>query len=357
MRTSAAWARPASLKYRYRRLVNSRLYLVGSGPLTLSQENNPVPPPLLFSVRFANSGNSDGIEVAPDWEVNGWLQLRGSYSYLNLDRKNLSGSADRRTVTSDEGSGPPHEFRGQALWICPVALNLSLVGQNLLAPRQSEFGGGAFMERALYAKNNLEQMNHASPVQRVGNGGLRHHMPNALLLCAALLLSLFSALVQAQPSKPTEYDVKAAYLYNFGKFVRWPESVSANTGRFFICLVGNEPLTKSLDSILQGATWEGKPVTAKPITTVDEVSACHVLFISSSRAEQWSQFRPVIQRLPILTVSDTPRFAQRNGMIELLLSQNRIRFEVNLEATDEAGISLSSELLKVAIRVRRTGDH
>jgi hypothetical protein len=176
-------------------------------------------------------------------------------------------------------------------------------------------------------------------------------------MAAAVLLTLFSVLVQAQPSKPTENDLKAAYLYNFGKFVRWPESASANSGTFFICLVGKEPLAKSLDSILQGATWNSKPVTAKRITTVDQASACHVLFISSSQAKQWSQFLPVIQKLPILTVSDAPRFAQRNGMIELLLSENRIRFEVNLEAADKAGLSLSSELLKVAIRVRRTGDH
>jgi len=173
----------------------------------------------------------------------------------------------------------------------------------------------------------------------------------------AILLTLFSALVQAQPSRPTEYDVKAAYLYNFGKFVRWPESASANTSTFFICLVGKEPLAQSLDSILQGATWDGKPVTAKRIAAVDEASACHVLFISSSQAEQWIQFLPVIQKLPILTVSDAPRFAQHNGMIELLLSENRIRFEVNLEAANKAGLSLSSELLKVAIHVRKTGDH
>ena len=197
-------------------------------------------------------------------------------------------------------------------------------------------------------------------MRRARKRSLRRCRPNTLhvRLWAALLLTLFSALLHAQSAKPTEYEVKAAYLYNFGKFVRWPEGAAAGSANtFFICVIGKDPFGKSLDATLEGASWKGKPVIAKRITSVDQAADCQVLFIPASEAEQWSQLQPTLQKLPILTVSDAPRFARRAGMIEFLLSENRVRFEVNLEAAEKAGLSLSSQLLKVAIRVRRTGEH
>ena len=185
----------------YRQLVSSRFYfdvsvfhndyddLVGFGPLTLSMENSPAPPHLLYSVPFANSvkGNTDGIEIAPDWKPTQWLQLRGSYSYLNLDLKPITGSADTGTVISDEGSSPHNQFTGGALLTLPRGfefdntlryisalpaqlvkgfttmdtrlgwrfarhLELSLVGQNLFAPRHAEFNSGILIERSAYAR-------------------------------------------------------------------------------------------------------------------------------------------------------------------------------------------------------------
>ena len=178
---------------------------------------------------------------------------------------------------------------------------------------------------------------------------------SARRICLGFLLAAFAFPLCAQ-TKPTEYEVKAAYLFNFGKFVRWPETATANRDSFSICVLGKDPFGKSLDNLLQDSTWSGKPIAAKRIASAEEASSCNVLFVTSAEAEAWDQILPEIARLPILTVSDASSFSRRGGMIQFFLSENRIRFEVNLNAAEKAGLNLDSQLLKVAVRVRKVGD-
>jgi hypothetical protein len=174
------------------------------------------------------------------------------------------------------------------------------------------------------------------------------------ILCSLLLVVACSATLQSQSAKPGEYEVKAAYLYNFGKFVRWPDNVPAEGQPFSICVMGKDPFGKTLDAILDGGSWQGKPIAAKRILSTDEASTCNILFISSSEPEKWVEILPVVQKLPILTVSDSPLFSRRGGMIEFILTENRVRFEVNVSAAEKAGLNINSQLLKIATRVRQT---
>ncbi|HEX4485766.1 MAG TPA: YfiR family protein [Terriglobales bacterium] len=167
------------------------------------------------------------------------------------------------------------------------------------------------------------------------------------------LLIVLSGLIYAQP-KPGEDEVMAAYLYNFGKFVRWPERATAEEPPFSVCVLGKDPFGKTLDTILENGSWQGKPVGAKRIVTVDDAAECNVLFISSSESEKLDQILPALVNRPILTVSDASRFARRGGIIEFVLKENRVRFEVNSGAAEKAGLDLNSQLLKIAIRVRQT---
>jgi hypothetical protein len=169
-----------------------------------------------------------------------------------------------------------------------------------------------------------------------------------------LLFAIVPALLCAQSAKPGEYEVKAAYLYNFGKFVRWTDDASAGRQQFSICVLGKDPFGRSLDSILDGGSWQGKPVAPKRILTVDDAAACNVLFISSSEAERLGQILPTLEKRPILTVSDIPLFSRHGGMIEFVLTENRVRFEVNVGAAEKAGLNIDSQLLKIATRVRQT---
>jgi hypothetical protein len=180
------------------------------------------------------------------------------------------------------------------------------------------------------------------------------------LACIVFLGAICPLSLLAQSVKPGEYDVKAAYLYNFGKFVRWPENATGEGQPYSVCVLGKDPFGKTLDTILEGGSWQGKPVTARRIESVDEATTCNLLFVSSSESERLGQILPALEKRPILTVGDTPLFSRRGGIIEFVLSENRVRFEVNAGAAEKAGLNINSQLFKVATRVRQTtqiGEH
>jgi hypothetical protein len=154
-----------------------------------------------------------------------------------------------------------------------------------------------------------------------------------------------------QSARPTDRQVKAAYLYNFGHFVGWPASASSG-GYFTVCILGQDPFGATLDKLLSGETVEGKPVIARRITTAAESANCQILFLSNSESSHSKQILESLGKEAVLTVSDMPQFSQQGGMIQFVLDGSRVCFEVNLPAAQRAGLSLSSDLLKVALAVR-----
>jgi YfiR/HmsC-like len=175
-----------------------------------------------------------------------------------------------------------------------------------------------------------------------------------LMIVAMTLVLAATPFLRAQSSKPTDYDVKAAYLYNFGHFVEWPVNVTtAKNESFTVCVLGQDPFGPVLDAALVGETIAGKRVAAKRISTPQESGNCQILFMASAEEGRIKQIMETLNKQAVLTVSDMPRFSQRGGMIQFVLEGNRVRFEVNLTAVQQAGLSLSSDLLKVAAAVRR----
>lgn len=171
----------------------------------------------------------------------------------------------------------------------------------------------------------------------------------ALLLCV-----LFStAYSYAQQGKPTEYQVEAAYLYNFARFIEWPAIVAGQDDEFSICVIGQDPFGPALDSILAGKLLNGKPVTAKRISKPQEATHCRILFIDATEEKRLEEILGGLNQMPVLTVSNIPDFSMRGGMIQFVLEDNRVRFSVNLLHAERAGLTLSSELLKVAVNVTR----
>jgi len=170
----------------------------------------------------------------------------------------------------------------------------------------------------------------------------------------ALVVALVAAqLLLAQGPKPTDYDVKAVYLYNFGRFVEWPASVTSKGDSFNVCILGQDPFGPALDARLANETIAGRSVTAKRISSPQEALNCQILFLSSAEDNRLTKVIEVLDKGAVLTVSDMPQFAQRGGMIQFVLEGKKVRFEVNLIAAQRAGLTLSSELLKVATTVRR----
>ena len=167
-----------------------------------------------------------------------------------------------------------------------------------------------------------------------------------------LFLSLFCVRFSyAQQPHPTESQVKAAYLYNFGKFVTWPGNTAGSSTSFDICVLGKDPFGVILDSTVAGGNIEEKQVKAKKISSLQQSDHCRIVFISSSERARLKDILASAKNGGALTVSDMPHFAEDGGMIQFVPQENKIRFEVNLPAAQDAGLVLRSELLKVATRV------
>jgi hypothetical protein len=188
---------------------------------------------------------------------------------------------------------------------------------------------------------------------RAGPGHRRHIAARSAAAAAAAFLLLGN--LCAQRAKPTEYQLKATYLYNFTQFVLWPRQAPPDPNRpFSICILGRDPFRSALDAVLSGARVYGRSVVAVRIAAPREAAACRILFISASEQERLGQILEAIGKFEVLTVSDMPYFTQRGGMIEFTSDGNRIRFAVNLSRAREAGLILSSELLKLALSVRQS---
>jgi hypothetical protein len=143
--------------------------------------------------------------------------------------------------------------------------------------------------------------------------------------------------------------VKAAYLYNFGRFIEWPSSApSSSADSFFICVLGEDPFGPSLEKSLAGQTVGRQRVQVARVTKAQSALACRILFISSSEKSRLNDILRTLDGTAILTVSDMPEFSERGGMIHLVSVSNRVRFDVNLDTAEHAGLGVRSELLKVA---------
>jgi hypothetical protein len=167
------------------------------------------------------------------------------------------------------------------------------------------------------------------------------------MLAAALLCCLCGPDGMAQ-AHPTEADVKAAYLVNFGKFVRYPDAPSTT---FDICLVGHDPVAPMLESGASDESIENHPVHIKQFDKAADARGCAIVFMGVSEAPRVEKDLAALQGSNALTVSDLPQFIDRGGMIQFVVQDNRVRFAVNLSSAVKARLALSSELLKVALYV------
>ena len=172
-----------------------------------------------------------------------------------------------------------------------------------------------------------------------------------------VLVSVFFrvTILPAQQTKPNEYQVKAAYLYNFARFVKWPAVIAAGKGdSFAVCVLGQDPFGSTLDSTLAGEALDGKPVVIRRIARPQDAADCRILFVSSTEEHHLKEILAAIEQASVLTVSDIPGFSCRGGIIQFIAEGGRVRFEINLASAESARLVLSSELLKVAATVRRS---
>jgi hypothetical protein len=162
--------------------------------------------------------------------------------------------------------------------------------------------------------------------------------------CALLWASLSA---QVQDAAPTEYEVKAAFLYNFGRFVAWPPQPRPPSA-FAICVLGKDPFGPVLDDLIKDKSIQGMKLVARRLERVEDAGACRILFISASEDAQLAHILAALRGRSVLTVGEAERFAHRGGMINFRLEGSKVRFDINPDAAEQAGLTISSQLLKLA---------
>lgn len=162
-------------------------------------------------------------------------------------------------------------------------------------------------------------------------------------------VALFLSGTRAQSPTAGEYQIKAAFLFNFAKFVEWPPSSFLNTAApLRICVFGQDPFGEELRNITREKTLNGRKLEVNPALNVQAARTCQILFIASSETAQLKQILASLRGSNVLTVADSKGFAENGGMINFVLENNRVLFEVNRKAAEEAGLKISSKLLAVA---------
>jgi hypothetical protein len=164
------------------------------------------------------------------------------------------------------------------------------------------------------------------------------------------LLLIASAAAPAQTQSPSEYEVKAIFLYRFAKFIEWPEPSSP--GPICIGILGHDPFGDTLDEVVKGKSVNGRPFAIKRFSPGQQARDCHILFISSSEGKRLRSVLNELQGGGVLTVSETRGFCQTGGVINFELVDDSVRLEINVDAAERAGLRMSSRLLGVARIVR-----
>jgi hypothetical protein len=161
----------------------------------------------------------------------------------------------------------------------------------------------------------------------------------------------------ALTSNPREYQLKAGFLYNFAHFIEWPANAFPGPDSpIVIGVLGSDPFASDLDAIAQGEKVNNHPLVVQRYQQVDEVKACHILFVSQSEAKRLDRIFMSLKNRSVLTVGDTDDFARRGGVIRFVTKNNKIRFTINLEAARAANLTISSKLLRVAETAAPGGD-
>lgn len=168
-------------------------------------------------------------------------------------------------------------------------------------------------------------------------------------LLVAVLLALAWTPLQAAPPSPNEYSLKAVFLYNFCRFVDWPEpAFDSPHDPLVIGIVGPDPFGTLLEEAIAGENYHGRPIRIEHYQSAREIRQCHLLFISQLEAPQTGAILAAVAGRNILTVGETESFLDQGGMIALTAEQNRVRLRINPTALRATKLSVSSKLLQVA---------
>jgi hypothetical protein len=171
-------------------------------------------------------------------------------------------------------------------------------------------------------------------------------MRNYANLVRVILATVIAASAQPQLD---EYQVKAAFLYNFAKFVEWPPQafgVAANS--IIVCVVGETPIYAFLETAVIDKTAWNRSLAVRKVSDAQDATGCHILFIGRADRKRIPAVLAAITQWGVLTVGETPEFVADGGVVNFKLENGRVRFEINVDAARREKLRISSKLLSLA---------
>jgi hypothetical protein len=167
-----------------------------------------------------------------------------------------------------------------------------------------------------------------------------------------VLLLLTSGMAAFSRPKLSEFDVKAAYLLNFGKFMHGANAESSAThGAFNVCVVGEDGIEAALKELVEGQNIDSRPVQIVRVKDGTQARSCQIAYVSDSEGARMDKDLEELRGADVLTVGDSSTFLAQGGMIQFILLSDHVRFAVNLETVKKTHLVLSSELLRVAYSI------
>jgi hypothetical protein len=153
------------------------------------------------------------------------------------------------------------------------------------------------------------------------------------------------------PSRPAcaqarEYQIKAAFLFNFTQFVEWPAAAFSGPGApLCIGVLGDDPFGAALEDTVRGESIQNHKLSIRRGQRVEDLTDCQMVFVSKSENDRVPRILAKIDSRPVVTVSELTGFAQQGGTINFYREQNKVRFEINLASARQSGLKISSQLL------------
>lgn len=179
-----------------------------------------------------------------------------------------------------------------------------------------------------------------------------------LRACAPLLALLLVAFGPARAwsdgeDQSLELAIKATFLYKFAPFVEWPDTAFASpSSPLWLCMIGQRPFGELLERAVRDKQVGGHPIAVLRFATVTGNPGCHIAYVSGTEAQSTDEILAVLQGTPVLTVTDDAQAGAANGIINFIITDNHVRFEIDTGAARQNGLTISSKLLSLAVRVK-----
>jgi len=176
------------------------------------------------------------------------------------------------------------------------------------------------------------------------------HLRGCLRSTTFVVVTILTASAQGQVE---EFQAKSAYLFNFAKFVEWPQQAFKTTNSpIRICVLGRDLFVKALDETVSGKAVQGRPFVVHQLSNPPSVIACHILFVDASERKRFLTLVEELRVASVLTVGEAPGFISDGGVINLKTVNGRIAVEINVTAAERVNLRISSRLLSIARIVR-----